>query len=310
MQPQDLEDLQRLDPVAFEGVVKKLFEGLGYEVETTSRSGDEGVDLILRKGDERSIAQCKRYKGQVGQSVVRDFYGTVVHEKAKRGFLVTTGTFSLPSQTWAQGKNLVLVDGPDLAESMSGLGIEVIKSPRREPRRTGTAELTKAMDAAKSGRLALSVVFIGAPPPGHTYSELADALGKALNSGEVSFTRGDPLARAGDWGAKLSNAHHGDLLFGDDINDEGLVVALSACTGKISMTFGRGPGARELDLSIPFVNVACSVWQRNRWRRLAERRGPALRELEVAGLIEVPVEALDWDDLERSLTGDAGSDGG
>jgi hypothetical protein len=33
------------------------------------------------------------------------------HEKADRGILVTTGTFSYPAQNWAKGKPLRLING-------------------------------------------------------------------------------------------------------------------------------------------------------------------------------------------------------
>lgn len=88
----------------------------------TRRTGDEGVDLVLDREGERSIAQCKRYRGQIGQPLVRDFYGALVHENAKRGYFVTTGRFSLPAQTWAEGKNITLVDGVDLLEAAGHLG--------------------------------------------------------------------------------------------------------------------------------------------------------------------------------------------
>lgn len=129
-QPLTLDDMQRLSPRGFEEFVKRMFEALGYAVEITVQTGDEGVDLVLARDGERSIAQCKRYRGQVGQPTVRDFYGTVVHEKAKRGYLVTSGRFSLPAQAWAEGKNVTLVDGPDLLEAARTLqtsleGLEV-----------------------------------------------------------------------------------------------------------------------------------------------------------------------------------------
>ena len=79
---QTIENLRSLDPVAFEHFVKELFEEMGYRVETTTTVGDEGIDLHLQKGNRRSIVQCKRYSGSVGQPTVRDLYGAMVHEHA------------------------------------------------------------------------------------------------------------------------------------------------------------------------------------------------------------------------------------
>ncbi len=80
-----LADIHALDPVEFERLVGTVFTALGYEVAVTKRSGDEGIDLELRRGTERSLAQCKRYRGTVGQPAVRDFYGVAIHASCGHG---------------------------------------------------------------------------------------------------------------------------------------------------------------------------------------------------------------------------------
>jgi restriction system protein len=111
-----LDQLQAMSPTEFERFVARLFEQMGHSVTLTQASGDKGVDIFL-DGCE-GIVQCKRYKGSVGQPVVRDFYGTMIHYKAERGYIVTTGTFSLPAQSWAEGKPIHLVDGMELVKSL------------------------------------------------------------------------------------------------------------------------------------------------------------------------------------------------
>src|ERR1051326_5026347 len=44
-----LQNLQEMDPLAFERFVAQLFELEGYHVTSTPRSGDGGVDLLLRR---------------------------------------------------------------------------------------------------------------------------------------------------------------------------------------------------------------------------------------------------------------------
>ena len=122
---EQLDEIRELDPVAFERFVGSLFEKMGHEVQTTALSGDEGVDLVLRKDSKLAIAQCKRYQGSVGQPIVRDLYGTMVHNHADEAYLITTGTISLPAQQWAIDKPIHLVDGNVLVE-----WIETIKEQR------------------------------------------------------------------------------------------------------------------------------------------------------------------------------------
>lgn len=116
-----LDQLTAMSPKEFEQFVAKLFEKMGYSVAVTKASADEGVDLFLEKSGRRAIVQCKKYKGSVGQSTVRDFYGAMIHNRADQGFIVTTGTFSLPAQTWAMGKQIHLVDGAELMDWIESL---------------------------------------------------------------------------------------------------------------------------------------------------------------------------------------------
>jgi len=111
-----LTEVQKLDPVSFEKFVGELFVRMGYTISYTKGSGDEGVDIFIQKDGKQGIVQCKRYTGVVGQYVLRDFFGSMIHNKAKEAYLITTGSFSLPTKRWAQGKPIHLVDGTRLVE--------------------------------------------------------------------------------------------------------------------------------------------------------------------------------------------------
>lgn len=116
-----LDELQALEPGEFEAWVQQLFRSRGYFTKNTPDSGDHGVDLwVVSPQGERAIVQCKRYRGVVGESVVRDLYGVMQHEAAARGFLVTTGSISAAAGRWAQGKPMELIDGAWLARLASG----------------------------------------------------------------------------------------------------------------------------------------------------------------------------------------------
>jgi restriction system protein len=110
-----LPHLLALAPDAFEAYVARLFRTKGYGVAHRGRSGDLGVDLELidRRG-RRAIVQCKRYQNTVGAVVVRELYGTLVHEGVAHAFLVTTGDISDAARRWAAGKPLTLIDGQTL----------------------------------------------------------------------------------------------------------------------------------------------------------------------------------------------------
>lgn len=109
-----LSQVQSMDPIEFEQYVGYLYQKEGYRVAMTVTSGDEGVDLFLRRGLSTAVVQCKRYAGTVGQPTVRDLYGAMVHTKARRAMLVTSGAISQPAETWAKGKPIDLIDGHEL----------------------------------------------------------------------------------------------------------------------------------------------------------------------------------------------------
>lgn len=113
--PQDLLDVS---PTQFEKMVVDLYEIRGYKAKRTGSTGDHGVDVLVQtpKG-EKWIVQCKRWRGWVGEPVVRDFFGALHHEKADRGVLITTGTFSNAAREWAKGKPLSLVDGREFLDT-------------------------------------------------------------------------------------------------------------------------------------------------------------------------------------------------
>lgn len=111
-----VEQLYALSPRAFEHYVAELFERRGYAVEVRGRAGDLGVDLALTRADgRRAIVQCKRYRHMIGPEIVRELFGTMIHERAAHGFLVTTADISEGARAWAADKPITLIDGRTLA---------------------------------------------------------------------------------------------------------------------------------------------------------------------------------------------------
>ncbi|MEM7034191.1 MAG: restriction endonuclease [Chloroflexota bacterium] len=111
-----LAQLKGMDPIVFEHLVGAVFERRGFTSSATIASGDEGVDLIVRKGMTKAVVQCKRYGDSVGQPVVRDLYGTMIHNRAKESYLVTTAMITRQARTWSKGKPIHLIDGYKLVE--------------------------------------------------------------------------------------------------------------------------------------------------------------------------------------------------
>ena len=100
----------------FELLVGEAFRLQGYEVTELGGQGpDGGVDLVLLKGKEKFLVQCKQWKAfKVGVTVVRELYGVMAAKGAAGGFVVTSGSFTEEAIEFASGRNVTLVDGSKL----------------------------------------------------------------------------------------------------------------------------------------------------------------------------------------------------
>ncbi|WP_199833313.1 MULTISPECIES: restriction endonuclease [Streptomyces] len=120
-------DLYEMDPIAFENLVADLFRAMGMQAVTTQRSNDGGVDVDaldptpVRGG--KIVVQVKRYRATVPPTAVRDLDGTVQGAGANKGVLVTTSRFGPGSHTFANGKPLELIPGPELVDLLHRHGL-------------------------------------------------------------------------------------------------------------------------------------------------------------------------------------------
>ncbi|QHC24390.1 restriction endonuclease [Streptomyces sp. GS7] len=120
-------DLHEMDPIAFENLIAELFRAMGMQAVTTQRSGDGGVDVDALDPDPirggKIVVQVKRYRHTVPPTAVRDLYGTVQSEGANKGVLVTTSRFGPGAHTFANGKPLTLIAGPELVDLLGRFGL-------------------------------------------------------------------------------------------------------------------------------------------------------------------------------------------
>jgi restriction system protein len=103
-----------MDPRDFEDLACQLFERLGYEVEPTEYVGDSGADGYLYRGGEKTVMQCKRVKGSVGEPVLRDLFGTMHASGLTSAIVMTTGKVSDQARRWVDGKPIRIIELDEL----------------------------------------------------------------------------------------------------------------------------------------------------------------------------------------------------
>jgi restriction system protein len=125
--------LLAMEPATFERLAQRLLRESGFiQVAVTGRTGDGGIDGkgIMRLGGLLSfhvIFQCKRYRGLVSASQVRDFRGAMVG-RADKGLLITTGNFTKDAMREATRDGapaIDLVDGDQLLDKLKELNLGV-----------------------------------------------------------------------------------------------------------------------------------------------------------------------------------------
>lgn len=128
-----LKTILQISPNAFERLVQRLLRESGFvEVEVTGRSGDGGIDgkEIARMSGLLSfhvIFQCKRYKGSITPSQIRDFRGAM-QGRADKGIFITTGNFTRDARKEATRDGappIDLIDGEILCEKLKEFSLGV-----------------------------------------------------------------------------------------------------------------------------------------------------------------------------------------
>ena len=80
---------------SFERFLKMLFENMGYCVEETPATTDQGADLILSDDSGQKIAvQAKRYNQDVGNAAVQEILGGIAYWGCHSGIVVSASGFT------------------------------------------------------------------------------------------------------------------------------------------------------------------------------------------------------------------------
>ncbi|HSN24486.1 MAG TPA: restriction endonuclease [Methylomicrobium sp.] len=138
-----LESLLAVSPTFFETIVLDLLYQMGYgisraDLQRVGGTGDGGIDGVIsldRLGLEKVYVQAKRWQGPVGSRELRDFYGALAGNKAKKGVFITTSVYTKDAVSYVNHvEGIVLIDGRRLAGLMIdyevGVTSRTVKIPK------------------------------------------------------------------------------------------------------------------------------------------------------------------------------------
>lgn len=98
----------------FEEYLKTIFERMGYDVEVTQKSNDQGGDLVIEKDGERTVVQAKFYSSPVGNKAVQEVVAAKSFYGANKGMIVTNSTYTNSAVALAEVNDITLIDGEEL----------------------------------------------------------------------------------------------------------------------------------------------------------------------------------------------------
>lgn len=111
-----------LTGTAFEREVGKLFSSKGYEVSFTTVTGDGGVDLVLIRGKEHIVVQCKAHANKVGIGVARELFASRSNFAATGAILVASTGVTKPTSDYCREHNISVLTVNELLVMQSSIG--------------------------------------------------------------------------------------------------------------------------------------------------------------------------------------------
>jgi restriction system protein len=141
-----LQRVKQSPPAFFEKLVVDVLLAMGYggfdssNGQVTQYSGDGGIDGIIKEdklGLDTIYIQAKRWENTVPVSAVRDFAGSLLSKKARKGVFITTSSFPQSAYDFVRSidPTIILIDGEQLTRMMIEYNVAVAKSKVYEIKR-------------------------------------------------------------------------------------------------------------------------------------------------------------------------------
>ena len=104
----------------FERFLAEVLETVGYEVERTGKSGDQGVDLVVAKNGRRVAVQAKGYTERVGNTAIQEAYTGMAHYRCDACAVITNSEFTVSAVSLAESTRCILIHSGNFREFVFG----------------------------------------------------------------------------------------------------------------------------------------------------------------------------------------------
>jgi restriction system protein len=109
--------LASLSPQQVQRLAAAAYRQRGYEECAITPSRVAGEGLLLIRGDQRLMLQCKHWRARkIGEMPVREFYSAMASHAATGVMLVSGGAFTREAARFAATAGIELLDAPRLQQ--------------------------------------------------------------------------------------------------------------------------------------------------------------------------------------------------
>ena len=141
-----IEKIKGSSPYFFESLVVDLLIKMGYggsrkeAGQVIGKSGDGGIDGIIKEdklGLDAIYIQAKRWEATVPVGQVRDFAGSLLSKKAKKGIFITTSNYPKAAYEFVASiePRIILIDGKELADLLIEYNVGISTKTNYEVKR-------------------------------------------------------------------------------------------------------------------------------------------------------------------------------
>lgn len=118
-----IDDIDMMNGLEFEDFISYLFKQMGYTVNPTPKSGDQGIDVIVIKNQLCIGIQTKRYASSVSNKAIQEVVAGIKHYGLEKAIVITNNYFTKSAVELGLSNDVILWDRNILKEKIKNINI-------------------------------------------------------------------------------------------------------------------------------------------------------------------------------------------
>ncbi|HWB23338.1 MAG TPA: restriction endonuclease [Gaiellaceae bacterium] len=125
-------DVDAMGGYEFEDFLASVFTALGFDIQTTKRSADQGADLFAERFGRKIVVQAKNYSDSVGNAAVQQVLAAKTFFNCDDAMVVTNNYFTPSARQLADAGGVKLVDRRELQQYLDEYNQTLMDRSQRE----------------------------------------------------------------------------------------------------------------------------------------------------------------------------------